>query len=58
MARNRPTGDNRRVGAVTGRSQFQFNGNWFKRNTETGRIMGGKPSPWKGVAREPDGRSD
>jgi hypothetical protein len=49
------TGRNHRDGAVKGRSQFQApNGNWVKRDTETGRFMDQKTSggPFKGVRRE------
>jgi hypothetical protein len=54
MAKNPPRGDGHRRGQVTGRSQFQRNGVWFKRDTETGRIMGGKGdgTAFKGVRRE------
>jgi hypothetical protein len=56
MARN--TGDGRRIGSVRGRSQFERNGIWFKRDTDSGEIMDGKAdgTPFKGVAREPDDR--
>ena len=58
MAKNRPVGDGSRKGSVTGRTQFQHNGTWFKRDANTGRIMNGKAdgTPHKGVAKEPDGR--
>lgn len=55
MAKNKPVGDNRRVGAVRGRSQFQTPaGNWAKRDAETGRIMDVKADekPFKGVRKE------
>ncbi len=57
MAKN--TGDGFRRGAVTGRTQFQReDGNYQKRNERSGQFMevksGGKP--FKGVAKEPDGR--
>ena len=54
MATN-PPNDNSRKGVVKGRSQFEGpNGNWIKRNTETGRFLeqketGGK---FKGVRKE------
>lgn len=55
MAKNGPTGGGRQ-GQVTNRSQFQApNGNWTKRDTETGRIMDQKtssPEPFKGVRKE------
>lgn len=57
MAKNR--GDGFRRGAVTGRTQFQHeNGDWQKRDERTGHFMERKSSdgPFKGVAREPDGR--
>jgi hypothetical protein len=57
MAKN--TGMNYRVGSVTGRSQFQHeNGDWQKRDDHSGQFMHRKSSegPFKGVAREPDGR--
>jgi len=56
MATNKPTGDNRRQGAVRNRSQVQnpVNGNWTKRDTDTGRFMDQKTTggPFKGVRRE------
>lgn len=56
MAKNPPTGDNRRVGAVRDRSQFQMpNGKWAKRDDKTGRILDVKTSdtkPFKGVRKE------
>lgn len=57
MARN--TGEGFRRGAVTGRTQFQRpDGLWQKRNERDGTLMGVKNdgAPFKGVAREPDGR--
>jgi len=57
MARN--TGDGFRRGAVTGRTQFERpDGHWQKRNERTGELMSVKDdgSPFKGVAKEPDGR--
>lgn len=58
MAKN--TGNGSRKGSVNDRTQSQNpqNGNYTKRNTDTGQFMdqktGGKP--FKGVAREEDGR--
>lgn len=54
MATNKPTGDGHRKGAVRERSQFEHNGTYFKRDTETGRIMSGKQdgTPYKGVRKE------
>lgn len=60
MAKNPPK-DNARKGSVNGRSQFQHpNGNWVKRDRTTGQIMDPKstPGPYKGIAKEPDGRLD
>ncbi len=56
MAKNPPSGDNHRVGAVRERSQTYNPQNhaWVKRDTETGRFMDQKadPKPFKGVRRE------
>jgi len=56
MAKNDPVGDNARRGAVKDRSQVQNpqNGNWTKRDTDTGRFMYQKQdgTPFKGVRRE------
>lgn len=56
MATNPPSGDNRRNGAVKGRSQTQTpSGNWVKRDRATGRFMDVKTSsknPFKGVRKE------
>ncbi|MFN6924362.1 MAG: hypothetical protein ACK4P8_01800 [Tabrizicola sp.] len=57
MARN--TGNDYRRGAVTARTQVQLpDGKWMKRDERTGQFLDKKQSdgPWKGVAREPDGR--
>lgn len=57
MAKN--TGDGFRRGAVTGRTQFQRpDGHWQKRDERSGEMMEVKSdnSPFKGVAKEPDGR--
>ena len=57
MAKN--TGNNFRRGAVTGRTQFQRpDGNYQKRDERTGHFMTVKDDgrPFKGVAKEPDGR--
>lgn len=56
MAKNPPSGDNHRKGAVTGRSQT-YNpktDSWVKRDSETGRFMDQKSDdkPFKGVRRE------
>jgi hypothetical protein len=56
MARN--TGSNTRVGAVKNRVQT-FNektGQYVKRNTETGRFMSSKSTPYKGVSRDTKAR--
>ena len=53
------TGDGYRKGAVRGRTQFQHpNGDWQKRDEGNGQFMERKasPGPFKGVAKEPDGR--
>lgn len=50
MAKN--TGKNHRIGAVRSRSEFPHNGQWFKRDTATGRIMNGSPKEHKGVRNE------
>ena len=56
MAVNKPYGDGRRIGAVTGRSQVlnPQTGVWTKRDSETGRFMDGKKdgTPFKGVRKE------
>lgn len=57
MATN--TGKDFRRGAVTARTQFErTDGLWQKRDERTGAFMEVKQSggPFKGVAREPDGR--
>lgn len=57
MAKN--TGSNFRRGAVTGRTQFERpDGHWQKRDERTGQLMSVKNdgNPFKGVAKEPDGR--
>lgn len=54
------TGDNHRDGSVKNRTQVQNpkNGNFTKRDTETGRFIDQKTTggPFKGVAKEKDGR--
>ena len=56
MAKNDPIGDNARRGAVKDRSQVQNpqNGNWTKRDADTGRFMDQKQDgkPFKGVRKE------
>lgn len=56
MAKNPPTGDGHRIGAVRERSQTQTtSGHWVKRNAETGRFMDVKTTdktPFKGVRKE------
>jgi hypothetical protein len=57
MATN--TGKDFRRGAVTARTQFErTDGNWQKRDERSGHFMEVKQSegPFKGVAKEPDGR--
>lgn len=56
MATNPPKGDGHRNGAVRDRSQVKNpqNGNWTKRDTDTGRFMDQKQDgkPFKGVRKE------
>lgn len=57
MSKN--TGKGFRHGAVTARTQFKRpDGHWQKRNERTGEMMETKDDgkPFKGVAKEPDGR--
>ena len=57
MAKN--TGKGFRRGAVTARTQYQrSDGRYQKRDERTGHFMEVKDSkgPFKGVAKEPDGR--
>lgn len=57
MATN-PPDDNSRKGSVRDRTQFEHQGTYYKRDTNTGRIIDGKKdgTPFKGVAKEPDRR--
>jgi len=56
MAKNKPYGDNHRIGAVKDRSQTQTpSGNWVKRDKDTGQFMDVKTTdktPFKGVTKE------
>ena len=56
MAKNAPTGDGRRIGAVRERSQVvnQKTGLYTKRDTNTGRFIDVKTTegPFKGVRKE------
>ncbi len=56
MAKNKPYGDNQRIGAVKERSQTQMpSGHWVKRDSSTGRFVDIKTSdktPFKGVTKE------
>ncbi len=55
MAKNPPSGDGRRIGAVKQRSQTQTPaGNWVKRDSGSGRFMDQKADgkPFKGVRKE------
>lgn len=55
MATNPPAGDGHRNGAVRNRSQLKApNGNWTKRDGDTGRFMDQKTSggKFKGVRKE------
>jgi hypothetical protein len=57
MAKN--TGEGHRIGSVNNRTQTQApNGNYVKRDTDTGRFIDQKRDgqPFKGVAQEKDGR--
>ncbi len=56
MATN--TGNNYRKGSVKDRSQTHNpkNDTYVKRNDTDGRFMDAKSTPYKGVAKEPDGR--
>lgn len=57
MAKNKPYGDNKRIGMVKDRSQT-YNPKiekWVKRDADTGRFMDVKTSdskPFKGVRKE------
>ncbi|HST33321.1 MAG TPA: hypothetical protein VLJ80_07345 [Solirubrobacteraceae bacterium] len=55
MAKNPPTGDGHRKGAVRDRTQVKMpNGHYVKRDTGTGRFMDVKSdkAPLKGVRKE------
>lgn len=56
MAKNPPTGDNARRGAVRDRSQVHNprNDRWTKRNDDTGKFIDQKADkkPFKGVRKE------
>jgi hypothetical protein len=55
VAKNHPTGNPRRVGAVRQRSQTKMpDGRWVKRDDTTGRFMDIKSDnkPFKGVRKE------
>ncbi len=56
MAKNPPSGDNHRVGAVRDRSQTfnPQNDRWVKRDSATGQFIDQKadPKPFKGVRKE------
>lgn len=56
MAKNPPTGDGHRIGAVRDRSQTlnPHTDRWVKRDTETGRFVDQKADdkPFKGVRKE------
>lgn len=56
MAKNPPTGDGHRHGAVKDRSQIYnpSNDRWTKRDTDTGRFIDQKADgePFKGVRKE------
>lgn len=56
MAKNAPTGDGHRIGAVKDRTQVYNpqNETWTKRDKDTGRFMDQKSDgkPFKGVTKE------
>jgi hypothetical protein len=56
IAKNNPTGDNRRIGAVKDRSQTYnpTTDQWVKRDTTTGQFIDVKADgkPFKGVRKE------
>ena len=56
MARNKPYGDGKRIGAVKNRSQTYNDkiGRFVKRDSETGRFMDVKSNnkPFKAVSKE------
>jgi hypothetical protein len=56
MAKNPPTGDNHRIGAVRDRSQVYnpHTARWIKRDSDTGKFMDQKSDdkPFKGVRKE------
>lgn len=56
MAKNKTPGDDRRVGAVKGRSQVMspLTGQWTKRNAKSGKFMDQKEdgTPFVGVRKE------
>ena len=56
MATNPPKGDDRRIGAVKGRSQTfnPQNGHWVKRDADNGQFINQKAdkTPFKGVRKE------
>ena len=50
MAKN--TGRGHRVGAVKSRSEFKRGATWFKRDSNTGRILNASSQQHKGVRNE------
>jgi len=56
MAKNSPTGDGQRKGAVKGRTQVHNpkTDTWTKRDSKTGKFMDSKKDgkPFKGVTKE------
>lgn len=50
MAKN--TGRGHRKGAVKSRSEFKVGKTWYKRDTNTGRILNGSSQQHKGVRNE------
>ena len=56
MAKNKPYGDNQRIGAIKERSQVlnPHNERWTERDTKNGQFINQKadPKPFKGVRKE------
>lgn len=52
------TGKGHRIGSVNDRTQFNHNNQWYKRDTETGRIISSSENKYKGTAEEKDGRRE
>lgn len=50
--------DNSRQGSVKNRTQIKVGENYIKRDSQTGKFMDKSNKPFKGVAKEPDGRKN